>query len=40
MYDIDPSLAVVETVPLRQMDHAEEHLKELLQQSGNESSEM
>lgn len=38
MYDIDPSLAVVETVPLRQVDHTEEHLKELLQQSNNESS--
>jgi len=33
MYDIDPSLAVVETVPLRQADHTEEQLKELLLQS-------
>lgn len=33
MYDIDPSLAVVETVPLRQVDHTEEQLKELLKQS-------
>lgn len=33
MYDIDPSLAVVETVPLKQIDHTEEQLKELLLQS-------
>lgn len=39
MYDIDPSLAVVETVPLRQLDHTEEQLKELLQQSNEELSE-
>jgi len=32
-YDIDPSLAVIETVPLREPDHTEEELKELLQQS-------
>lgn len=38
MYDIDPSLAVVETVPLRQVDHTEEQLKELLHHSNNESS--
>jgi KUP system potassium uptake protein len=37
MYDIDPSLAVVETVPLRQIDHTEEQLKELLKQSADES---
>ena len=37
MYDIDPSLAVVETVPLRQVDHTEEQLKELLKQSAEES---
>ncbi|MBB4036454.1 KUP system potassium uptake protein [Dysgonomonas hofstadii] len=33
MYDIDPSLAVIETVPLRQADHTEEQLRELLLQS-------
>lgn len=33
MYDIDPSLAVVETVPLRLVDHTEEQLKDLLSQS-------
>jgi len=33
LYDIDPSLAVIETVPLRELDHTEEELKELLQQS-------
>lgn len=33
MYDIDPSLAVVETVPLRQVDHTEEQLKDLLNQA-------
>lgn len=33
LYDIDPSLAVVETIPLRQPDHTEDQLKELLQQS-------
>lgn len=33
MYDIDPSLAMVETVPLRQLDHTEDQLKELLKQS-------
>ena len=38
MYDIDPSLAVVETVPLRQVDHTEDQLKELLHQSNSESS--
>ncbi|MDU1891203.1 MAG: KUP/HAK/KT family potassium transporter [Dysgonomonas sp.] len=37
-YDIDPSLAVVETVPLRHVDHTEEQLKELLNQSLNESN--
>lgn len=35
MYDIDPSLAVVETVPLRESEHSEEQLKELLQKSDN-----
>lgn len=33
LYDIDPSLAVVETVPLKQSDHTEEQLRELLKQS-------
>ncbi len=37
MYDIDPSLAEVETVPLRQLDHTEEQLKELLNQANEES---
>lgn len=37
MYDIDPSLAVIETVPLRLVDHTEEHLKELLDQSRSEA---
>lgn len=37
MYDIDPSLAVIETVPLRLSDHTEEDLRELLSQSQNES---
>lgn len=37
MYDIDPSLAVVETIPLRQVDHTEEQLRELLKQSNDES---
>lgn len=37
MYDIDPSLAVIETVPLRNVDHTEDQLKELLQQSGKKS---
>lgn len=39
MYDIDPSLAVVETVPLRLVDHTEEHLRELLKQSEDSSSD-
>lgn len=39
MYDIDPSLAVIETVPLRHLDHTEEQLKELLHQSNDELSE-
>ncbi|WP_108821593.1 KUP/HAK/KT family potassium transporter [Dysgonomonas sp. Marseille-P4361] len=38
MYDIDPSLAVVETVPLKQIDHTEEQLKELLLQSEEASN--
>lgn len=33
MYDIDPSLAVIETVPLKQSDHSEEQLIDLLVQS-------
>lgn len=33
LYDIDPSLAVVETVPLIELDHTEEQLKELLGRS-------
>lgn len=33
LYDIDPTLAVIETVPLRQGDHTEEHLMELLEQA-------
>lgn len=37
MYDIDPSLAVVETIPLKQVDHTEDQLKELLKQSVEES---
>lgn len=37
MYDIDPSLAVIETVPLREIDHTEEQLQELLEQSASES---
>ncbi|GHT76431.1 putative potassium transport system protein kup [Bacteroidia bacterium] len=36
MYDIDPSLAVIETIPLRQADHTEEQLKELLLQSSSD----
>lgn len=39
MYDIDPSHAIIETVPLRQIDHTEDQLKELLKQSGDTSSE-
>lgn len=35
MFDIDPSLAVVETVPLIQLDHTESQLKDLLKQSEN-----
>lgn len=38
MYDIDPSLAVIETVPLKQIDHTEEQLKELLLQSEEASN--
>ena len=37
MYDIDPSLAVIETVPLRLSDHTEEDLRDLLTQSCVES---
>lgn len=33
LYDIDPTLAVIETVPLKQGDHTEEHLMELMEQS-------
>ncbi|WP_165043523.1 KUP/HAK/KT family potassium transporter [Dysgonomonas sp. ZJ709] len=39
MYDIDPSLAVVETVPLKESDHTEEQLRELLEQSKSEAVE-
>ncbi|MDR2956264.1 MAG: KUP/HAK/KT family potassium transporter [Prevotella sp.] len=39
MYDIDPTLAVIETVPLRQADHTEEQLKELLMQSNEANSD-
>lgn len=39
MYDIDPSLAVVETVPLRQLDHTEDQLKELLLQAEEAASD-
>ncbi|NDV77551.1 KUP/HAK/KT family potassium transporter [Dysgonomonas sp. 511] len=39
MYDIDPSLAVVEKVPLRQADHAESELKLLLTQSEDAMSD-
>lgn len=37
MYDIDPSLAIVETVPLRLSDHTEDDLRELLNQSRSET---
>lgn len=37
MYDIDPYLAVVETIPLKQADHTEEQLKDLLKLSMDES---
>lgn len=37
MYDIDPSLAVVETIPLKESDHTEEQLIELLVQSETQS---
>lgn len=35
MYDIDPSLAVVEVVPIREGEHTEEHLNDLLLQAEN-----
>lgn len=35
MYDIDPSLAVEEVVPLKEVDHTEAQLKELLDKSGS-----
>ena len=39
LYDIDPTLAIIETVPLRQGDHTEEHLIELIEQSEQSDSE-
>jgi KUP system potassium uptake protein len=33
MYDIDPSVAVVETISLKQLDHSAEKLKELMRKS-------
>lgn len=37
LYDIDPSLAVIESVPLRLADHTEDQLRELLLQSNDTS---
>lgn len=37
MYDVDPSLAIIETVPLRLSDHTEDDLRELLNQSKSEA---
>lgn len=39
LYDIDPSLAIIETVPLKEGGHTEEHLRELVEQSEAESVE-
>lgn len=36
LYDIDPLLAIVESVPLIESDHTEEQLKDILHQSGGE----
>ena len=38
MYDIDPSLAVIETVPIREGEHTEEQLKDLLLQGECQNS--
>lgn len=39
MYDVDPSLAVVEMVPLRTVDRSKEELRELIKQSDAEAIE-
>lgn len=38
LYDIDPTLAIIETVPLRQSSYTEDRLREMLEQSQAEAA--
>lgn len=38
MYDVDPSLALVESIPIREVDHSHDELRELLEQSESKNT--